>query len=210
MSYNDLLYHRDEAVSGLRGWLWTESDSGAWDGPKTDWETNHSTKWFKHVKTWDYCVQGGGNHGVYPRLLSDRFGRVFTFEPDPLNFHCLVNNCQKDNIVKLNAALGDSHGLLDVQRNCMTNTGMHKVVSGSSVPTILIDDLELPSCGLIALDLEGYEIYALRGARNTIIKCKPVITAEMPGDEVRELLKSLDYREDVKSVSDIVFVHKDS
>jgi FkbM family methyltransferase len=204
--YEDLIYFRHESVDGLVGWHWIKTDNGAWSGPKTDWEQHHSKKWFTHVKTWDYCVQAGGNQGMYPRLLSRKFKRVFTFEPDPLNFHCLVKNCQNDNIVKLNAALGDKHGLLDVTRHSMVNTGMHKVGAGSSIPTMLIDDLELPSCGLIALDIEGYERFALHGAVKTIEKCRPVIVAEMPGTEVKELLKELGYREDVKSVSDQIFI----
>lgn len=207
MSYADLLTYREETVEGIGGWTWIKSDSGAWDGPKSDWEESHSKKWFTNVSTWEYCVQAGGNHGVYPRLLSERFGRVFTFEPDPLNFHCLVNNCQKDNIVKMNAALGDRRGLTDVRRVSMSNTGMHKVEeTGSTIPVVMIDDLMLPTCGLIALDIEGYEEYALRGARDTIRRCRPVIVVEAPGETVKRILAEHDYRRLISSVSDKVYV----
>lgn len=203
--YDNECYLRDESVAGLQGWLWIKSDHGAWEGPKTDWEDHHQHKWFTHVKDYSICVQAGGCHGVYPRLLSDIFQRVFTFEPDPLNFHCLVNNCQKDNIIKINAALGASHGLVKMHRTSMENVGMHKVVSGADVPTFLIDDLDLPSCGLIALDLEGYEIHALNGARQTIEKYHPVITCEVPSLDVRAYLKEFGYQEIHRSVADVVF-----
>lgn len=207
--YDELCKYRDESVDGLQGWLWIATDNDAWSGPKTDWEDHHSKKWFSHVKSWDYCVQGGGCQGVYPRLLSERFGIVITYEPDPLNFHCLVNNCQRDNIIKLNAAMGDKHGLVSVIRSGMTNTGMHRVgnVDGSKghIPMIPIDDLMLPSCGLIAFDLEGYEIYALKGALRTIESFLPVITAETVSDEFRTVVTSYGYKQVAQSVSDTVF-----
>jgi FkbM family methyltransferase len=205
LSYNDLLRVRDESVDGVIGWMWITEDDGAWQGPKEDWEGNHKNKWFTHVKTWDYCIQAGGNQGVYPRLLSDRFKIVYTFEPDPLNFHCLVNNNQRDNVVKIQAALGDYHKLIDVQRHSMTNTGMHKVVNGSHVPQFMIDDLELPSLGLIALDIEQYELHAIRGALKTIEKHKPVIVMELPSQETIDMITPFGYREVAQSVSDRVY-----
>ena len=46
------------------------------------------------------------------------------------------------------------------------------------MPTVIIDELDLPSCGLIQLDVEGYEYFALLGARRTIEKYHPVIMVE--------------------------------
>jgi len=43
---------------------------------------------------------------------------------------------------------------------------------------VIIDELNLPSCGLIQLDIEGYEYFALLGAQNTIEKYHPVIIVE--------------------------------
>ena len=46
-------------------------------------------------------------------------------------------------------------------------------------PTMRIDDLALPGCDLIQLDLEGYELFALKGGLDTINKYKPVIVIEV-------------------------------
>jgi hypothetical protein len=43
---------------------------------------------------------------------------------------------------------------------------------------MLIDDLNLERCDLIHLDIEGFELHALKGAVNTIQTCRPIIALE--------------------------------
>ena len=42
----------------------------------------------------------------------------------------------------------------------------------------MIDDLNLQNCNFIQLDVEGYQMHALRGATYTIQRFKPVISVE--------------------------------
>ena len=111
MLYQGFVQVRDEYVSGVGPWVWARDDVHGWIGPKMDWEVHHSQNIARYCSTRlgprSVAVQAGGCMGMYPRLLSDMFNAVYTFEPDPLNFHCLVANCQRDNIVKMNAALGE-------------------------------------------------------------------------------------------------------
>ncbi len=51
-------------------------------------------------------------------------------------------------------------------------------VPGGDIPSVTIDSLKLPYCGLIKLDIEGAEMDALLGALDTIRRCKPVIVIE--------------------------------
>lgn len=204
--YSDLVYVRDEKCDGIGPWTWIKTDNGAWDGPRRDWENSHKQNIQKYVTDWSICVQAGGNQGVYPNLLSAMFNDVYTFEPDPLNFYCLVDNCQKDNIYKLQAAVGKQSGLCRVVRNNMDNTGMHKVDDKSGfVPMLTIDSLKLPSCGLIALDVERYEQNALEGALETIERCKPVIQCEVGTDAILDLVRPFGYDKVAQSVSDTFY-----
>jgi hypothetical protein len=58
-----------------------------------------------------------------------------------------------------------------------------------------IDDLGLDDCGLIYLDVEGYESKVIRGAVETIERCKPAIGVEVKFDAgVVPLLLSMGYR----------------
>ena len=47
-----------------------------------------------------------------------------------------------------------------------------------TTPTLRVDDLALSPCDFIQLDVEGYQLFALMGATETIKKFKPVISVE--------------------------------
>jgi FkbM family methyltransferase len=207
-----MFYYRDQDITGikpdLKGWLWPEGDDGLWEGPRTDWENSHQHKIKQFVEHWDVVIQAGGGAGVYPRLLSEMFGTVYTFEPDMLNFHCLVNNCCKENIYKFQAALGETPAMVGISNTSTSNRGTHNIMKegdNKSIVQIRIDDLNLEHCNFIMLDIEGYEKYALDGARRTINKFRPVIMAE-GGTRIEDQLTELGYKRVEQSVSDTIFV----
>ena len=175
------------------------------------WENGYKDAWLKHSPNRSVCVQAGGFQGMYPRLFSNYFDMVYTFEPDPLHYFCLVNNCQKDNIVKFQAALGAEACLVDAVSLCEHNRGMGKVTPGSKIPTFTIDSLGLQDCGLIQLDIEGYERYALRGAERTIRQFKPTISCERKHDneDVLDILDQFGYKIVDQIGDDSVFVFFD-
>lgn len=207
MNYNSLVRMREEQVAGIGPWLWIESDTGAWDGPKDDWETSHVHVIEQHVTDRRTCVQAGGNQGMYPRLLSYMFSNVYTFEPDPLNFYCLTFNCQEDNIFKMQAALGAETGMARVNRITMHNTGCHTVATDGEcyTPMLTIDSLNLPHCGYFQLDIECYEIAALQGAVETIARCKPVIQCENGNENITNFLSEFGYEVVGTSKADTIY-----
>ena len=120
------------------------------------------------------AVQAGGSYGIWPRELAKHFDHVYTFEPDTVSFHCLVANVPP-NAVCINAGLSAKGGGRTFERKSFTG---HRVVEQGMVPTFSIDHLQLPYCDAIILDVEGYELAALRGAINTISDYKPIILYE--------------------------------
>lgn len=126
------------------------------------------------------AVQAGGNCGVWPMYLADKFRAVYTFEPDPLNFYCLAQNVMAANVVKFQAALGCVPERMDLARD-PRNIGAHYVDGTGILPVMRLDDLHLTECDYICLDVEGYELDAIRGARETITRCSPVIQLEDKG-----------------------------
>lgn len=211
MSYKDSTIIRETEVDGVDNWLWPASDNGAWTGPVKDWTDSHRDKIKKYCKKFNSCVMAGGNCGLYPRLLSHLFAHVYTFEPDALNFHCLVNNCQYPNIFKFNAALGDSRRLVELNRPTMKNVGMHKIEEegGGHIQMLMLDDFTFYSLDLLHLDVEGHEMQVFIGGSATIAHHKPVIFAENGHRYCKDYLEALGYKYMENSASDAVFVHKD-
>jgi len=211
--YTSLLRQVDDKIDAVDSWTWIAEDWEGFRWPKEDWNDAIKSLILKHVKNWNVVVQAGGLQGMYSRLLSDMFERVYTFEPDPLSFHCLVNNCQKDNIIKIQAAVGESFGLIDVNRFCTHNVGMNSVVSGKKYPMFTIDSLCLDQCSFIQLDVEGFEVAALKGAKNTIDIHKPVICVETrtaTEKEVDSFMRTLGYNEIDKYHHDSFYVYTNS
>ena len=137
------------------------------------------------VKGRTAVVQAGGNLGLFPKRLAQEFQTVYTFEPSPDIFPMLCYNASERNILKFQAALGDLRGLVGsacVRREGKTKApheGVTHIIPKGNVPTLRIDDLCLPVCDLIYLDVEGSEHVAVLGAVDTIQRCRPVVVVEV-------------------------------
>lgn len=127
------------------------------------------------------AVQAGGNLGVFAARLAEEFDAVYTFEPDALLFPLLVENAPAENIIRFQAALGEKSSFIGTKRTTETQThaGVTHVDGDGIIPTMRIDDLGLNACDLLYLDIEGYELFALKGAAQTIKRHRPVIVLEI-------------------------------
>ena len=166
------------------------------------------------------CLQAGGNLGIFPKYLAREFATVYTFEPDAVLFGSLTRNAPELNIVKIQAALGCYR--MPVRMECSrrdksgraVHEGLTHVAGPGAIPSIMIDDLGLPVCDLIYLDVEGWEFFALSGALETVRRCRPVIAVEInrnivysgnTADELRELIRSFGYVHRLTMHSDEVY-----
>lgn len=148
-----------------------------------------------------------GNHSLY---FSKYYDQVFSFEPNPRTFRLLeLNAALADNIKPFNFGMSDSSGHVFMQQ-FRENMGGSRIVDpvGNTAEHIQIEVRTLDSVtsevamsiGLIKLDVEGHELAALNGARNTIAGHHPIILFEQNAADfkngvspVMELLKSLGY-----------------
>lgn len=166
-------------------------------------------------------IQAGGNLGIYPKRLAESFATVYTFEPEADSFAMLMQNAPESNIVKFQASLGDARRLVGLRRTRRDGSsgpnheGISYVCGDGVIPTLRIDDLGLPVCDLIYLDLEGYELFALRGGAETIARCRPVIALELDNKQtffghqpewVRDYVKAMGYHFVERLRSDEVYL----
>lgn len=145
----------------------------------------------------DVALDIGANIGWYSCLL-DRLGTeafdVFCFEPEPVNFEMLSRNIALNNAVHVHPqqlALGDSAGSIDLYLYKNSNRGRHSVLplhdgEKIQVPVTRLDHWWLGQ-GLgsrrlkfIKIDIEGFELPALRGAGELMARCDTVMLEYSP------------------------------
>lgn len=183
-----------------------------------NWE-EYQDEYYKKYITADMDVIDCGAHvGVTTIKMSKLARKVYSFEPLLLNFQQLVLNINENkltNVVPYHVGLSDRRKIshyawvnqfnrgasgLEVSRSIeedcvqlmMNNTRKEQKQMVYLLP---LDDLEL-NVGFIKIDTEGCEFDILRGARNTIIKYKPVILFECVDNvsDIKNLL--LEYNTD--------------
>jgi FkbM family methyltransferase len=157
-----------------------------------------------------------GNHTVY---FSSMFSKVYSFEPNPDAFQLLQFNTRtitKNNIACHNAGLSDQPEVLRLAID-PTNIGSSSFLDKTSenyrectLSTIeRIADIN-ETVSLIKVDVEGYELKALKGLSYIILRDSPMIVFEQLMGEFThntspaiEFLRSHGYRfSDIKTFPD--------
>ena len=157
------------------------------------------------------CVQAGGYIGFWPLRLAAAFERVLTFEVMEGCLEACRRNCAAlPNIEVSGLGLGAVDGETLPIRPSASAGGWRVHPEGQLVAQMTtIDTMALTDCDLIVLDIEGHEIEALKGAAETIARCKPVIHVEERGENLKALpayLRGLGYRQHVRIHADTVYV----
>lgn len=128
----------------------------------------------RYLKAGDYVLDIGANIGFYTRILSrlvGPHGRVYSFEPDTVNFRHLQNNCGKlSNVVLHNKAVGAETGTIRIYTSPMLNVD-HRTYpvddyrSIEEIPCVSPDELfpENQRVDFIKIDIQGFEVSAFRG-----------------------------------------------
>ena len=143
------------------------------------------------------CYDVGANVGAYVLQLgrwSAPSGQVIAFEPNAgaravLQQHIEWNSLDHRVQVIPNAVSSQSgeltlyaEGADGMSRLAQPNTALASTAHAERVPVTTIDEFcaqghALPE--VLLLDIEGFEIEALRGAQATILACRPLIVVEM-------------------------------
>ena len=203
--FQNLCYVREQVVDTVTNWLWIKDEKGLWEGPHEEWPV-HKEFWYSFIPEKKVVIQAGGAFGMYPRLHANYFQRVYTFEPNPLSFFVLNNNCQLPNIFKFNCALGKTPSFIDLNVSDRENMGTHSIVetTNNHVPMLTIDSFNWDRVDFIQLDVECYEKNVIEGGMKTIEKFKPAISAEL-GESLIEILGPLGYKRRGKTGADTLF-----
>lgn len=140
----------------------------------------------------NWVVEVGANVGAHTvplaRLCAP--GRLYAFEPQQRVFQILCANLVLNdirNVLAFPDAVGAVAGHVVVPAMDYTLEGNFGGVSvqhetsahpGYRTRLVTLDSLELPACHVIKIDVEGFEANVLRGARDTIMRHRPLLYVE--------------------------------
>lgn len=171
-----------------------------------------------HVKNFRTAIDGGAFIGLFSLEMARQFDVVLSFEPGFATRQCLKENTKNiENIFIYDRALGEKFGRASQKQDerWEGNTGGRYLVPGNDFDVGPLDCVGLNNVDFIKLDIEGYELFALRGAQRTIERCKPVILCEekpriyerqgIIKGQIEEFLLPLGYKRVSKIKSDIIY-----
>lgn len=133
------------------------------------------------------AVDVGAHIGLWTYSLAHAFDQVVSFEPVEEHRRCFQENIfaatevEIPNVTLHPFALGEREDMVAIRTN-PTSSGDSWVKGKGTVPMKTLDSFELQNVDLIKIDCEGYEEFVLRGAIDTIIRCRPLIVVEQKRD----------------------------
>lgn len=114
-----------------------------------------------------------------------QYKKIYFFEPDAGIFEESKKRLRCiENITYIMAGAGEDRGI--VHYNALGGGGgMIEADGAEIIPTIALDEYISGSNAYVKMDVEGYELSALRGMKNSIMKYKPMLAVSVyhkPGD----------------------------
>ncbi|MEZ5428962.1 MAG: FkbM family methyltransferase [Pyrinomonadaceae bacterium] len=164
------------------------------------WDLSHVTR----VNLYDLVKKGfvifdvGTNVGetlLNFAELTGEGGFVYGFEPDEKNFRGVKKNIALNNfsnVYVFNSGISDKKETLKLYRVDEHNLGMNRVLRDedetggldfTEIETTTLDDIVkengISQLDLIKIDIEGYEMHALRGAGEILRRFRPILFIEV-------------------------------
>jgi FkbM family methyltransferase len=171
------------------------------------WEPDDTTFVIRELVRGGVFFDIGANIGWYALNVARRTpATVICFEPQPSRLQANLALNGLTNVRVLPYALGEHDGVIKMTGDEKAEN--HVSAAGSRALPLrtldgLVETMRLPDPTLIKIDIEGYELFALRGAERTLRRAQPTILCEMNGlshrygvsdIELAQFLATLGYR----------------
>ena len=180
-----------------------------------EWAEHEITFCGRFLQAGDTVADVGAYIGTHSLAFAERVGptgKVHSFEAQPASFALLAHNLavagRAVHATAVNAAVANAPAVSSVPLDEIDITAPRSYGSAAiggafgerpqvSVPTATLDALNLTSCALVKIDVEGMEDQVLQGAERLLTSCAPVVYAECnavdPGSRVVARLRACGY-----------------
>ncbi len=185
--------------NGLRYWFSIRDRMIGQNIARGCYETDVTALVSQVVKPGMNCIDAGANLGYFSVLLGRLVGgdgRVYAFEPFPVNYDLLVRNIEENrlrNVVvprQVAAYSNDSSGTLHFRADELNDNFGSMFLSERpqdghlcrmTVPRAPLDDVvpEGLRIDVVKMDVEGAEVHALRGMSRILESYHPILIIEM-------------------------------
>lgn len=152
------------------------------------------------IQPGDAVVEVGANLGALTVPLARIAGLVVAFEPQRIIHQQLCANVALNGLTNVFAkqmALGSEIGSIitpNIDYSVPANFGgvpLGEWETGETVQAVTLDGLAAPKLDFLKIDVEGMECAVIRGARETLARCRPLIYVENDREEQSAELVSL-------------------
>ena len=141
----------------------------------------------------DVIIDVGAQYGDYSILCSAVYGvsQVVAFEPlrnayEVFQEFIALNNVK--NVVVNNIAIGSYDGIVQGKDDGHMFGVVMDGFNRTSVPVRTLDSFGFQRIDILKIDVEGFEMEVLKGAKETISRCRPRIIIETHSSELEQLV----------------------
>ncbi len=139
--------------------------------------------------------------------------KIYAIEPDRTHVECLLKNLSSfDNIELLDYAVGDIETSVSLTDDDFTQA--RRIYSIGNILMKTVDSFKFEDVDLIKIDVEGFEMNVLRGAKDTLKDCNFLMIElnnnskkyDSSNNEIEKYLKELGFNTLIDKWPDKVFV----
>lgn len=164
------------------------------------WEFELFNKFKEYFPKEGLMLDIGANMGTHCVQFKHYFPdlKIWAFEPFLENFNLLKSNTDRYHDVHcFNIGIGSKSSMVHFGNEQVRNSGVIRIVDESNVTNLVIalDTIEFPEpIKFIKIDIEGHELSAFEGMKNTLLKYKPIIWLEDNNLTAVPYLENLGYK----------------
>jgi len=128
-----------------------------------DWCQGHNQKFNTVLDIGAWC-------GTWSAEFAPYCKKIYAIEPDRTHVECLLKNLSSfDNIELLDYAIGDVETTVSLTDDDFTQA--RRIYSVGTISMKTVDSFQFEDVNLIKIDVEGFEMNVLRGAKDTLKNC---------------------------------------